>query len=367
MRGQDDRSEGFFSYVRLEGRIPGDHPLRPIRVLADEALGSLNKRLEGLYSTMGRPSIPPEMLLRATLLQAFFSVRSERMLMEQINYNLLFRWFVGLPIDAEVWHPTVFTHNRDRLLEADVAHAFLAALVALPQVKKLLSSEHFSVDGTLIDAWASMKSFRPKDGSGEPPSPGRNGERNFHNEKRSNDTHSSTTDPDARLYRKADGRESRLCFMGHVLMENRNGLAVDAALTRATGTAEREAALVLLDRRRADRRITLGADKAYDVTAFVEDLRTRQVTPHIAVDGRVSKHGVVRRTGVDRRTTRHAGYLASQICRKRIEEVFGWIKAQAGLGKVKLRGCPKVEAAFTFTVAAYNLIRIPKLIAATAA
>jgi transposase len=367
MRGRDDRSEGFFCYVRLEERVPADHPLRAIRALADEALGSLNDRFEGLYSTMGRRSIAPEMLLRATLLQAFFSVRSERMLMEQINYNLLFRWFVGLPMDAEVWHPTVFTHNRDRLLEADVAHEFLAALLALPQVKKLLSSEHFSVDGTLIEAWASIKSFRPKDGSGEPPSPGRNGERNFHNEKRSNDTHASTTDPDARLYRKADGRESRLCFMGHVLMENRNGLAVDAALTRATGTAEREAALVLLDRRQSDRRITLGADKAYDVTAFVDDLRSRQVTPHIAIDGRVSKHGVVRRTGLDRRTTRHTGYRASQICRKRIEEVFGWIKAQAGLAKVKLRGCAKVKAAFTFTVAAYNLIRIPKLLAAATA
>jgi transposase len=367
MRGQDDRSEGFFSYVRLEERIPADHPLRPIRALADAALGSLNERFEGLYSTLGRPSIAPEMLLRATLLQAFFSVRSERLLMEQINYNLLFRWFVGLPIDAAVWHPTVFTHNRDRLLEAEVAHEFLAALLALPQVKKLLSSEHFSVDGTLIDAWASMKSFRPKDGSGEPPSAGRNGERNFHNEKRSNDTHASTTDPDARLYRKADGRESRLCFMGHVLMENRNGLAVDAVLTRATGTAEREATLALLDRRRTDRRITLGADKAYDVTAFVDQLRSRQVTPHIAIDGRVSKHGVVRRTGLDRRTTRHSGYRASQICRKRIEEVFGWIKAQAGLAKVKLRGCAKVEAAFTFTIAAYNLIRIPKLLAASAA
>jgi transposase len=366
MRGRDDRSEGFFSYVRLEERIPKDHPLRPIRVLADEALAALNQRFEGLYSTMGRPSIAPEMLLRAILLQAFFSVRSERMLMEQINYNLLFRWFVGLPMDVEVWHPTVFTHNRDRLLEAEVAHGFLAALLALPQVKKLLSSEHFSVDGTLIDAWASMKSFRPKDGSGEPPSPGRNGERNFHNEKRSNDTHASITDPDARLYRKADGRESRLCFMGHVLMENRNGLAVGAALTRASGTAEREAALTLLDRRQAARRITLGADKAYDVTAFVEELRTRQVTPHIAIDGRVSKLGVVRKTAVDGRTTRHSGYRASQICRKRIEEVFGWIKTQAGLGKVKLRGCAKVDALFTFTVAAYNLIRLPKLLPAAA-
>lgn len=366
MRGRDDRSEGFFSYVRLEERIPKDHPLRPIRAFTDEALAALNKRFEGLYSTMGRPSIAPEMLLRATLLQAFFSVRSERMLMEQINYNLLFRWFVGLPMDAEIWHPTVFTHNRDRLLEAEVAHEFLAALLALPQVKKLLSSEHFSVDGTLIDAWASMKSFRPKDGSGEPPAPGRNGERNFHNEKRSNDTHASTTDTDARLYRKADGRESRLCFMGHVLMENRNGLAVGAALTRATGTAEREATLVMLDRRKLRHRITLGADKAYDVTAFVEDLRSRQVTPHIAIDGRVSKHGVIRKTAVDGRTTRHPGYRISQICRKRIEEVFGWLKTQAGLAKVKLRGCAKVEAVFTFSVAAYNLIRIPKLLATPA-
>jgi transposase len=331
--------------------------------LADEALGWLNGRFEGLYSSMGRPSIAPEMLLRATLLQAFFSVRSERMLMEQINYNLLFRWFVGLPMDADVWHPTVFTHNRDRLLEADVAHEFLAALLALPRIKKLLSSEHFSVDGTLIDAWASMKSFRPKDGSGEPPEGGRNGERDFRREKRSNQTHASTTDPDARLYRKADGQESRLCFMGHVLMENRNGLAVDAALTHATGRAEREAALTILDRRKPGRRITLGADKAYDVTAFVEDLRSRQVTPHIAINGRVSKHGVVRKTGVDGRTTRHPGYRVSQICRKRIEEVFGWIKAQAGLAKVKVRGCAKAEAVFTFAVAAYNLIRIPKLLA----
>jgi transposase len=367
MRGRDDRSEGLFSYVRLEERVPADHPLRAIRALADEALGALNKRFDGLYSSMGRPSIPPEMLLRATLLQAFFSVRSERMLMEQIDYNLLFRWFVGLPIDAKVWHPTVFTHNRDRLLEAEVAHEFLAALLALPQVRRLLSSEHFSVDGTLIEAWASMKSFRPKDGSGEPPGPGRNGERNFHKEKRSNETHASTTDPDARLYRKADGRESRLCFMGHVLMENRNGLAVSAALTCATGLAEREAALVMLDRRNRRGRITLAADKAYDVTAFVEDLRKRRVTPHLAVNGAVSKLGTVRKTAIDERTTRHEGYGVSQRCRKRIEEVFGWIKAQAGLAKIKLRGCTKVEAAFTFAVAAYNLIRIPKLLTERAA
>ena len=378
MRGRDDRDEGLFSYVRLEERVPADHPLRAIRSLADEALAALNGRFEALYSQMGRPSIPPEHLLRATLLQAFFSVRSERLLMEQIDYNLLFRWFVGLPMDAEVWHPTVFTKNRDRLLEADVAREFLAALLGLARVKRLLSDEHFTVDGTLIDAWASMKSFRPKDGSGEPPGPGRNGERNFRREKRSNETHASTTDPDARLYRKGNGQASRLCFMGHVLMENRNGLVVDATLTHATGTAEREATLTMLDRRkrtkRITRRITLGADKAYDVTGFVGDLRQRKVTPHIAVNGAVGKHGKARKTAIDRRTTRHPGYAVSQCIRKRVEEVFGWVKAQAGFDQVKVRGRHKAEAVFTFATVAYNpgsgpgqvLIRIPKLLAEAA-
>lgn len=361
MRGRDDRSEGLFSYIRLEERVPADHPLRRIRALADEALASLNDRFADLYSWTGRPSIAPEMLLRATLLQAFFSVRSERLLMEQIDYNLLFRWFVGLPMDAPAWHPTVFTHNRDRLLEAEVAREFLAALLALPKVKRLLSDDHFSVDGTLIDAWASMKSFRPKDGSGEPPGPGRNGECDFHKEKRSNETHASTTDPDARLYRKSDGRESRLCFMGHVLMENRNGLAVDAALTHATGTAEREAALAMLDRRKR-RGGTLGADKAYDVTDFIGQLRRRRVTPHVAVNGALSKLGKVRKSAVDKRTTRHPGYAASQRIRKRIEEAFGWIKGSAGLAKVKVRGLARADAVFTFAVAAYNLVRIPKLL-----
>lgn len=366
MRGRNDGGDELFSFVRLEDRVPRDHPLRAIRALTDEVLVSLNGRLEGIYSGVGRPSIPPEMLLRATLLQALFSIRSERMLMEQINYNLLFRWFVGLSMDADVWHPTGFTHNRDRLLEADVAREFLSALMALPKVKRLLSSEHFSVDGTLIDAWASMKSFRPKDGSGDPPGPGRNGERDFHGETRSNDTHASVTDPDARLYRKANGRESRLCYMGHALMENRNGLVVDACLTLATGTAEREATLAMLDRRPAKaRRITLGADKAYDVTAFVGDLRQRKVTPHIAVNGSVSKTGKVRKTAIDKRTTRHPGYEISLRCRKRIEEVFGWIKAQAGLAKVKVRGRPKAACVFGFAIAAYNLVRIPKLLAAT--
>lgn len=231
MRGVDSSGDSLFSYIRLEERIPLDHPLRAIRSLVDEVLDQMSGRFEQLYSRMGRPSIPPEHLLRATLVQAFYSVRSERMLMEQIDYNRLFRWFVGLPMDAAVWHPTVFTKNRDRLLEADIAHEFLMRLLGLRQVKRLMSSEHFTVDGTLIDAWASMKSFRAKDGSDEPPAPGRNGERNFRREKRSNDTHASTTDPDARLYRKGNGQGARLCFMGHVLMENRNGLAVDATLT----------------------------------------------------------------------------------------------------------------------------------------
>lgn len=373
MRGKCDGGEGLFSYVRLEERVPADHPLRAVRALTNEVLVSLNGRFDTLYSAMGRPSIPPEHLLRATLLQALFSVRSERMLMEQIDYNLLFRWFVGLPMDAAVWHPTVFTKNRDRLLEADVARDFLAALIALPKVKRLLSDEHFTVDGTLIEAWASMKSFRPKDGSGEPPGPGRNGGRNFRREKRSNVTHASVTDPDARLYRKGDGQSSRLCFMGHALMENRNGLVVDATLTHATGTAEREATLLMLDRQRRNRgdgrkesgrRITLGADKAYDVTDFVGDLRRRRVTPHIAVNGSKTKTGKTRKTAIDGRTTRHPGYAASQRIRKRVEEIFGWIKTQAGYGKVKVRGRPKAEVVFTFAAAAYNLLRIPRLLLA---
>lgn len=366
MRGREEGSANLFSYVRLEERVPADHPLRPIRALADEVLPGLNDRFEGLYSGMGRPSIPPEMLLRASLLQAFFSVRSERMLMEQIDYNLLFRWFVGLEIDAPVWHPTVFTHNRDRLMETAVARAFLSGLLELKPVKRLLSSDHFSVDGTLIEAWASMKSVRKKDGSGAPPGPGRNGERDFRKEKRSNETHASTTDPDARLYRKGDGQESRLCFMGHALMENRHGLVVDAALTHATGTAEREAALLMLDRRKRRHRITLGADKAYDVEAFVHALRARRVSPHVTINGAVSKTGKIRKTALDGRTTHHAGYAISLRCRKRIEEAFGWIKAQAGLRKVKLRGRARVEALFTFAAAAYNLVRLPKLMALTA-
>ncbi|NNG04558.1 MAG: IS5 family transposase [Inquilinus sp.] len=363
MRGEDARSEGLFSYVSCEARVPSDHPLRSIRAMVDEALEVLSPAFERLYSKVGRPSIPPEKLLRALLLQAFFSIRSERQLMEQLDYNLLFRWFVGLPMDAAVWDASVFSKNRDRLLEGDIAAQFMAAVLNQKRVRALLSQEHFSVDGTLIEAWASMKSFRPKDRPDDgPPAPGRNAERDFKGEKRSNETHASTTDPDARLYRKGDGQSSRLCFMGHLLMENRNGLIVDTALTPASGTAEREAALALIERR-PKRRITLGADKAYDVSGFVADLRARKVTPHIAIDGHVTKTGKRRKTAIDRRTTRHPGYAISQRIRKRIEEGFGWIKTTGGLAKTQHRGVPRVGWMFTFTAAAYNLIRIPKLLA----
>ena len=374
MRGLDQRSGSLFSYVDIEARVAADHPLRQIRAIVNEALSGLNQSFERLYAREGRPSIPPERLLRASLLQMFYSVRSERQLMERLDFDLLFRWFVGLGIDDAVWDATVFTKNRDRLLNTEIAQEFLSALLALPRVRKLLSREHFTVDGTLLKAWASMKSFRPKDGSGNPPAGGRNGERDFRGEKRSNETHASTTDPDARLYRKGSGRESVLCYMGHALMENRNGLAVAGTVTHATGTAEREAALILIGRPRRRRRrtirragrVTLGADKGYDVSGFVSELRKRAVTPHIAINGRISKQGVVRTTAVDGRVTRHPGYAISQVIRKRVEEIFGWDKSIGGLAQVKLRGLPKVEALFTFALAAYNLIRLPKLLAAPA-
>jgi transposase len=372
MRGEDRGSGALFSYVSCEARVPADHPLRAIRAIVDEALEVLSGEFERLYSKVGRPSIPPEKLLRALLLQAFYTIRSERQLMEQLDYNLLFRWFVGLSMDASVWDATVFSKNRDRLIEGAIAAKFLAAVLSQARVKALLSDEHFSVDGTLVDAWASMKSFRPKvgpddDGSGDgSPPAGRNAERNFRGEKRSNETHASTTDPDAKLYRKGNGQSSRLCFMGHLLMENRNALIVDAALTRAGGMAEREAALAMLDRRRRrGGRITLAADKAYDVRAFIEGLRAHRVTPHIAIDGNVRINGTPRRTAIDRRTTRHPGYATSQRIRKRIEEGFGWIKTTGNLAKTRHRGLQRVGWAFTLTAAAYNLVRIPKLLAAT--
>jgi len=358
MRGSDGNSGALFSYVDLEARIATSHPLRTIRVIVNEALAELSGEFAKLYAPIGRPSIAPERLLRALLLQAFYSIRSERQLVERIEFDLLFRWFVGLGIDDAVWDATSFTQNRDRLLRGEVAAKFLAAVLAHPRVAGLLSSEHFSVDGTLLEAWASLKSFRPKDGSGEPPGPGRNGERDFHGETRSNDTHASTTDPDARLSRKGPGKEAKLCFMGHALMENRSGLVVGAVATRVSGHAERLAALHLIEPHAGrPRAITLGSDKGYDAADFVIGCREVGVTPHVA------QNTAGRRSAIDGRTTRHAGYAISQVIRKRIEEVFGWGKTIAGLGKLHHRGLAKVDWQFTFAMAAYNLIRLPKLLA----
>jgi transposase len=359
MRGEDDRSSAFFSYIPVERRIPADHPLRVIRTLTDAALVELSLDFDKLYARDGRPSIPPERLLRALLLQAFYTVRSERQLMEQLDYNLLFRWFVGLSADDPVWDATVFCKNRDRLLDGDIAAKFFAGVLNLPQVSKLLSSEHFSVDGTLIEAWASMKSFVPKDGSGTPPTGGcRNAERDFHGEERRNDTHSSTTDPDARLFRKGKGKEAKLCHMGHVMTENRHGLIVDARLTEASGTAERATGLDMIEDN-ARPRSTVGADKNYDAAEFVAGCRERSCTPHVA------QNDSYRRSAIDRRTTRHPGYAVSQRKRKRIEECFGWLKTIGGLRKTRHRGRTLVEWFFVLTAAAYNLVRIPKLLAAT--
>jgi transposase len=361
VRGSDERSGALFSYVDLEVRVPKGHPLRPIRLIVNEALGALNADFAALYTAMGRPSIAPEKLLRALLLQAFYSIRSERQLMERLEFDLLFRWFVGLGIDDAVWDHSVFSKNRSRLLEGEIAVKFLASILALPKVKRLLSSEHFSVDGTLIEAWASMKSFKPRDGGGDPPSDGgRNADVDFKGEKRSNDTHASTSDPDAKLYRKGPGQEAKLCFIGHALMENRNGLYVDTRLTRVSGHAERLAALEMIEAC-ADRPtpITLGADKGFDAADFVMELRELNVTPHIA-------QNLSRTSAIDGRTTRHPGYDVSQRIRKRIEEGFGWMKTVAGMRKTKYRGIAKVGWTFTFGAAAYNLIRLPKLLAAAA-
>ena len=361
MRGGDNRTGELFSYVDLEARVRPNHPLRAIRVIVNEALAALEREFAALYSPIGRPSIAPEKLLRAMLLQAFYSIRSERLLMERLEYDLLFRWFVGIGVADAAWNHSVFSKNRDRLLEGDIAAKFLSAVLAQPRVKKLLSTDHFSVDGTLIEAWASMKSVKPKDGSGEPPAEGgggRNAETDFHGQKRSNETHASTTDPDAKLYRKGQGKEAKLCFMGHGLMENRHGLLVDACLTRADGHAERVAALHMIEpRAERPQAITLGADKAYDAEDFINELRSMKVTPHVA------QNANGRRSAIDRRTTRHGGYIVSQRIRKRIEEAFGWIKTIAGQEKTKFRGRDRVGWAFPFTAAAYNLVRLPKLLA----
>jgi transposase len=358
MRGSDLRTGELFSYVDLEERVPAKHPLRVILRIVNEVLAALDAEFARLYAATGRPSIAPERLLRALLLQAFYTIRSERQLMEQLDYNLLYRWFVGLGVDEPVWVATVFTKNRDRLLEAEVARKFLAELLNHKQVRALLSDEHFSVDGTQIAAWASMKSFEAKDGSSEPPSPGRNGERDFHGEKRSNETHASSTDPEAKLYRKGKGKEAKLSFIGNAMTENRHGLVVETELGEASGTNEREAAKTMIVRHSpGSRRITLGADKAYDTRQFVDDLRELNVTPHIAQNERG------RRSAVDGRTTRHPGYAISQQKRKQTEEPFGWGKTIGGLARPMLRGAKRLGFKFTLTMAAYDLIRLPKLLA----
>ena len=361
MRGADLHQGGMFSYVSLEERVPKSHPLRRMREMVDTALAELSADFEALYSKVGRPSIPPEKLLRALLLQVLYTVRSERMLMEQLDYNLLFRWFVGLGMDDPVWVPTVFTKNRDRLLEGEIAAAFFERVLAQARKNHLLSDEHFTVDGTLIEAWASQKSFRHQD---EPPTDGPptddpgNPTVNFRGEKRSNATHQSTTDPQARLYRKSQGHEARLAYLGHALMENRNGLVVDTRVTRATGRAERETALAMLEAVPGSRRLTLGADKGYDTKDFVASVRGLGVTPHVAqnTSGRAS--------AVDTRTTRHPGYAISQRTRKRVEEIFGWMKTVGLMRKTRHKGVDRVGWTFTFTAAAYNLVRMRNLLAA---
>jgi transposase len=355
MRGDDNQQEGMFSYISPEKRVPADHPLRPIRKMVDEILKEMSPKFAKLYSEVGRPSIAPERLFRSLLLQIFYSVRSERMLIEQLQYNLLFRWFVGMEMDEAVWNHAVFSKNRERLLNEGIAESFFQRV--LERARPYMSDEHFTVDGTLIEAWASQKSFRRKDGNGKPPGPG--GEVDFHGEKRKNQTHASTTDPDARLFKKSKGSEAKLNYMGHVLMENRNGLLVQTFLTEATGRAEREAAMLMVEAIPSSKRVTLGGDKNYDTRELVRELRRMNITPHVA------QNNTNRCSAIDQRTTRHAGYEASQRKRKRVEQSFGWMKMVGMLRKVKLRGVEKVGWLFTFTGAAYNLCRLRNLMAST--
>jgi transposase len=411
MRGSDAMTGSLFSYVDIEARIPAKHPLRTIRRIVNEVLGGLDAEFAAMYAVIGRPSIAPEKLLRGSLLQAFFTVRSERLLMERLEYDLMFRWFVGLGIDDPVWDHSVYSKNRDRLLEADIARLFLKGIIEHPEVSALLSDEHFTVDGTLLTAWASLKSFVPKevaaaagapppeDGQGKPPTSAvkakdeaakqpeqqatqptsaksskpestapmqttdkksRNEEVDFHGQKRCNQTHISTSDPEARLFRKGPGKEARLSYMGHAMTENRHGLVVETGFTQATGTAEREEAKAMIERHApgSTRRLTVGADKAYDVAGFVADLRAMCVTPHVAQKARGS--------AIDARTTRHSGYAVSIRRRKLVEEPFGWVKTIGGLARPKFKGLARQGFAFTFAMAAYNLVRLPNLIAVAA-
>ena len=361
MRGDDLQQNAMFSYLSPEQRVPQEHPLRKLRPLVDQVLKSLSRRFEALYARGGRPSIAPEKLLRALLLQVLYTVRSERLLREELNYNLLFRWFVGLNMDDPVWDATVFSKNRERLLEGDIAQAFFEQVLAVARQRDLLSDEHFTVDGTLIEAWAGQKSFRKKTEAGSlPPDDPGNPTVDFRGEKRSNATHRSTTDPDARLYKKAKGQEAKLGYLGHALTENRHGLVVDTCLTPAMGTAERAAALEMVKNKSGSRRVTLGGDKNYDTRDFVQELRQCQVSPHVA------QNSTNRSSAIDGRTTRHAGYALSQKKRKRVEEVFAWMKTVGLMRKVRHRGRKLVAWMFTWTAAAYNLIRIAKLVEASA-
>ena len=367
MRGEDLQQHDLFSYGSLEERVPADHPLRPIRAMVDEALNGLSARFDEIYGEDGRRSIPPERLLRALLVQMLYSVRSERLLMEQLEYNLLFRWFVGLSANEPVWHPTVFTKNRDRLLNGAVSEEFFTLVVEQARQGKLLSDEHFTVDGTLIEAWAGQKSFQRKRDDSDadvlnppPPDPGSNPTVDFRKEKRCNETHESLTDPEARLLRKSRGAGARLGYLAHVLTDNRHGLVLDVRLTQATGTAEREAAADMLSQKSQSKRVTVGADRAYDAQAFVRQMREINVTPHVA------QNTSNRSSAIDGRTTRHEGYAMSQRKRKRVEEVFGWVKTVALQRKTRFRGRERTAWMFTLAAAAYNLVRMRSLQVATA-
>jgi transposase len=358
MRGDDVQQEAMFSYLSPEARVPQDHPLRPIRQMVNQALTELSGEFQAMYSHEGRPSIPPEKLLRALLLQVFYTIRSARLLMEQLDYNLLFRWFVGLSMDDKVWDHSVFSKNQERFLGSDLAAAFFGRIKEQAATAGLLSDEHFTVDGTLIEAWASLKSFRPKDAPPPSAGGGRNPEVDFHGERRLNQTHASTTDPEARLFRKGQGKEAKLCFMGHVLMENRHGLIIIPRLTAATGTAERDVAERMVGDFPGRHRITVGGDKAYDTWEFVQSLRVLNAVPHVAQNCKG------RNSAIDGRTTRHPGYAISQRLRKRVEEIFGWMKTVGNLRKTRHRGTERVAWVFTLTAAAYNLVRIRNLTAA---
>ena len=352
MRGDDPRNDAMFSYVTPEARVRPDHPLRPIRRMVDAALARLSARFDRLYATTGRPSIPPEKLLRALLLQILYSIRSERLLMEELEYSILYRWFVGLSMDDPVWDATTFTKNRERLLRGDVADAFFAEVLSAIRTEGLLSDEHFTVDGTLLEAWASHKSFRPKDDDRTPPDDPKNPTVNFHGQQRRNDTHQSTTDPEARLYKKAVGREAKLGYLAHLLTENRHGFIVDTAVTDAMGTAERDAALAMLgELPLTTRRVTVGGDKNFDMPTWVGAVRAMGITPHVA------QHTIRRRSAIDGRTTRHPGYAISQRRRKQVEQPFGWMKTVGLLRKPRHRGGRRVDWIVSFTATAYNLVR----------